>query len=222
MAAFTGVGDHYTGRLVMTAGEDSWTEKYPFKPGFTPVQARTSLGLIIAARAPLMGYECTIDRAVVTFSDAERDRLPATVGATTWYNKVLLDAEIAVESINSSGDGLDFRFEVGNGQFSTRALKGIRDGWVVGGFLTLTLPAPYPAPVGPYLADGPVAPATASEVALNNYLSRVRDYCALYVFNPATNLYDGGTYDSWIYRKVTRRRVGGSFQFGRGAKRKYT
>lgn len=211
------VADFYVGKLTITSGVDSFNEVYSFTPGTTRTQAQSGLGLILKARSRLISGDLTIQKARVSLSGGVRDKFPATGVTNTDYAPILIGAEVAIEASNATGDGLDFRFETGDGKFATRAVKGVRDSWIAGNLFTVTPAASYPIG-GPYLTYG-VGDAEADVVS--NYLSIVRDLTALYVYDSISGLYQPYTFATWRFRRVTRRKVGGKYNLGRGRQRNY-
>lgn len=214
------VADFYAGKLTIVSGVDSFNEIYPFTPGTTRSQAQSGLGLIVKSRARLISGDLTIQKARVSLSGGVRDKFPTTGNTNTDYAPFLIDAEVSAETGNATGDGLDFRFETGDGKYATRAIKGVRDSWIAGNQFTVTPSASYSIG-GPYLTYAVLPLLDTAADVLSNYLSLVRDLTALYVFDSLTGLYQPYTFATWRFRRVTRRKVGGKYNLGRGRQRNY-
>lgn len=205
----------WRGKLTIGSPYDSFTEIYDMAPGSTKTQAQTALGLIMTARVPLLAGDMTIKRASLSNSNGERDKAPPIGGA---YDPILVGAEVAIENSNLTGDGLDFRFETLTGKFATKCIKGVRDSWIENNTFTITPSASYPIG-GPYLAYA--APDAEADL-ISNFLSIVRDKTALYVWDEDTDMYDNWTFETWVFRMTSRRKIGGRFAFGRGRQRNFS
>lgn len=228
MPAGIAVSTWYYGIMKIKSNVDAWTEIYPFKPAGTLLEAQKSLGQLLADRSALLSSDCVVSELHVSQKGGARDKWPALTDTSPplripddYFDGVLVGSEIAIEGSNTTGDGVTYRFETGTGQYDTKAIKGVRDSWIVRNIFNVDPGAPYPVG-GPYLAVGEVTPATAEGLVLANFLSYYRDHCAMYQFDSGAGNYKSFTFSSYWFRQVTRRKVGGKGMFGKGRQSSYS
>ena len=210
-------------RVYTNYRDSGYSEGFNLGPGsYTGLEPNAVL--IVNAIARLLPAGFTIPHAVM--SDLKTLRESMVVSGFTYTGDVL-DAEpvFATDSLcNDPEVSFLVRWGDGNGKYSNRHIRGLRDGWVVDNKSTLALAAPY-AINGPYMnalnppPDPVYAPGDASTAVINNLLSIIRDKSVL--LDPVTKTPGLGSYSytpflSWNFRRVSSKDVGYRFAGNRG------
>lgn len=211
MPAQASVPTFMLGRLYISGETSGWVENYPMNIQSDLTLARTNLATLATARARILAKGHKILRATVSNKEVRRD---AVIASGYVYEPVIIGSEMdAPEETNTSGVGLLFRFDTGDGRFSNRLIKGVRDSWITRNRFTLGTPTAYPTG-GPYLSYS--APAAALAL-LGDYLAKFRDLCCLFKqTGTGPNSYTPFSYESYVFRRVSKHDEGKRIGIGRG------
>lgn len=169
------------GTLFINFKNSGWSEKYilcggdasPDSTNLTYEQAATNFGLIVAARALLLGLNCDIAWARVSAAVQKRESYPA-ISVHQPALEVTGDGG-TIEKISDPEVCMNFRFDDGAGRFYTRSFRGLRDSWVTD-FDTDGL-AFSANPAHDAALETPTAPATllTADQAIKNFLIRMKN-----------------------------------------------
>ncbi len=206
--------DYHIGKLYIEAETTAWVETYPMNTIADVSVARTNLQTIATKRSRILARGHKIVRASVSRKAAARFTLPVGGYSTS---PVLLGAEMTdPEYANTSGVGLLFRFDTGDGKVSRRLLRGVRDTWITRNRNSIGAPTVYGVG-GPYLTYS--APDTALNL-IGDYLASVRDLTVMIKAtggSPAS--YVPYTFEEWSYIRVAKHDEGKRIKISSGRQR---
>lgn len=231
---------YYLTMKMKSQGDKSWSEFYIMKnSGFATVTADAKC--LALWRAALLGRDVRLDVAVVVQKGPAKTSRFALVNPVFGSTGVKFDETLTRESatrMNTSGDGLQLRFETTANRHADRMLKGMPDGWINAEKYNSDLPPTDQVDFGDYtvsmantelpgtlIYEFAKSPAYTSTQLSNNFVNYEtalkKFFKAVYNFTTSRykeivdNVWTGNyTPDAWrafIYRYASSRTVGDPF-----------
>jgi hypothetical protein len=215
MPVQTDVNDYMTGVILIEGKDGGQSERFNFNTT-SYATAKTGIETLATKFARILPAGFSILRATVSQKSVRGD---ANVGEGYTYLPVLVGSESSIETPNNPGSGFLVRFDTGDGKFSNRNIRPVRDSWIADNRRGIAAFTVYAAG-GPYLTYS----APAAEVDLvGDLLASIRDLTVLIrksgFSNPAYRPY---TFTSWQYRRIATHDYGQRHGISRGRQPAYS